>query len=214
MDEWDELHFESAFHDSRDLLDTEFYGSSLGTSLPNSLPSMGLGITPPASFSFGEDFLESKVKSETSSTNANGDEAKAHRDDASAATGEAGDSGTAASGAMSRPIGIPGAAGNATTPGGLSRPFGAIDLNKPKPGGAAGAAGEAGGDKKPFVGAYSPDSRRKRIDKFLDKRLKRVWRKEVKYDVRKNFADSRLRVKGRFVKKEDEQLLRELLSFT
>ncbi|KAF1777003.1 CCT domain [Phytophthora cactorum] len=70
------------------------------------------------------------------------------------------------------------------------------------------------GQKQNFVGAYSPDSRRKRIEKFLDKRQKRVWRKEVKYDVRKNFADSRLRVKGRFVKKEDEQLLRELLSFT
>ncbi len=70
------------------------------------------------------------------------------------------------------------------------------------------------GQKKTFVGAYSPESRRKRIEKFLDKRQKRVWRKEVKYDVRKNFADSRLRVKGRFVKKEDEQLLRELLSFT
>jgi hypothetical protein len=26
----------------------------------------------------------------------------------------------------------------------------------------------------------------------------------VKYDVRKNFADSRIRVKGRFVKKEDQ----------
>ena len=33
-----------------------------------------------------------------------------------------------------------------------------------------------------------------------------------KYDVRKNFADSRMRVKGRFVKKEDEDLLRELVS--
>ena len=35
---------------------------------------------------------------------------------------------------------------------------------------------------------------------------------QVKYDVRKNFADSRLRVKGRFVKKEDEETLRELLT--
>ena len=32
----------------------------------------------------------------------------------------------------------------------------------------------------------------------------RVWKKSVQYDVRKNFADTRLRVKGRFVKKEDE----------
>lgn len=37
---------------------------------------------------------------------------------------------------------------------------------------------------------------------------------QVKYDVRKNFADSRMRVKGRFVKKEDEELLRELMSIT
>ena len=36
----------------------------------------------------------------------------------------------------------------------------------------------------------------------------------VKYDVRKNFADTRLRVKGRFVKKEDELLMRELMSLT
>lgn len=62
-----------------------------------------------------------------------------------------------------------------------------------------------------FVGAYSPEARRKRIEKFLEKRKRRVWTKKVKYDVRKNFADSRVRVKGRFVKKEDEEMLRELL---
>ena len=38
------------------------------------------------------------------------------------------------------------------------------------------------------------------------------WHVQVKYDVRKNFADSRLRVKGRFVKKEDEELLREIIN--
>ena len=48
----------------------------------------------------------------------------------------------------------------------------------------------------------------------MAKRHKRIWTKRVKYDVRKNFADSRLRVKGRFVKKEDEELLRELLNMT
>mmetsp|Transcript_12819 Transcript_12819/g.26959 ORF Transcript_12819/g.26959 Transcript_12819/m.26959 type:complete len:121 (-) Transcript_12819:303-665(-) len=63
-----------------------------------------------------------------------------------------------------------------------------------------------------WVGAYSPDSRQIRINKFLEKRNHRVWVKKVKYDVRKNFADSRLRVKGRFVKKEDEMLMRELMS--
>jgi len=58
-----------------------------------------------------------------------------------------------------------------------------------------------------WVGAYSPD-------RFLAKRQHRVWTKKVKYDVRKNFADSRMRVKGRFVKKEEEVLMRELMSLT
>ena len=58
------------------------------------------------------------------------------------------------------------------------------------------------------IGAYSPAARRERLRRFLHKRKQRIWRKRVKYDVRKNFADSRLRFKGRFVKKEDEELMR------
>lgn len=46
-----------------------------------------------------------------------------------------------------------------------------------------------------YIGAYSPEQRRLRIEKFLEKRAKRVWTRKVKYDVRKNFADSRLRIK-------------------
>ena len=65
-----------------------------------------------------------------------------------------------------------------------------------------------------WIGAYSPESRKMRIERFLAKRNHRVWVKKVKYDVRKNFADSRLRVKGRFVKKEDELLMRDLMSLT
>jgi CCT motif len=65
-----------------------------------------------------------------------------------------------------------------------------------------------------WIGAYSPNSRRVRIERFIEKRNHRVWTKSVKYDVRKNFADSRLRVKGRFVKKEEESLMRELMSLT
>ena len=52
-----------------------------------------------------------------------------------------------------------------------------------------------------FIGVYSPRSRRKRIDRFIAKRKARVWQKKVEYSVRKDFADSRLRVKGHFVKK-------------
>lgn len=65
-----------------------------------------------------------------------------------------------------------------------------------------------------WVGAYSPDSRHLRVTRFLENRQRRIWCKKVKYDVRKSFADSRLRVKGRFVKKEDEMLMRELMSLT
>ncbi|KAG7377366.1 hypothetical protein PHYPSEUDO_011763 [Phytophthora pseudosyringae] len=204
LDEWDELGFDSSFADvsARDILDGEFYSSSLGASLPNSLPSMGLGITPPAGFSFAEDFLENQVKTEPGiktegKSAAAGNKASAGTTNSTTASSSSASSAAAASSlSTSRPIGIPGSAGT-----GASRAFGGVDKGKD-------------GQKQNFVGAYSPDSRRKRIEKFLDKRQKRVWRKEVKYDVRKNFADSRLRVKGRFVKKEDEQLLRELLSFT
>ncbi|KAE9239970.1 hypothetical protein PF004_g7720 [Phytophthora fragariae] len=201
LDEWDELGFDSSFADvsARDILDGEFYSSSLGASLPNSLPSMGLGITPPAGFSFAEDFLENQVKTEPGLKTEGKNDAKSSTGAANSSTTSSTASAAAASSlSTSRPIGIPGAAG-----AGAARTFGGIDAAKGKD-----------GQKQNFVGAYSPDSRRKRIEKFLDKRQKRVWRKEVKYDVRKNFADSRLRVKGRFVKKEDEQLLRELLSFT
>ena len=65
-----------------------------------------------------------------------------------------------------------------------------------------------------YIGTYSPTARKRRIERFLEKRKRRVWAKKVDYGVRKNFADSRLRVKGRFVKKEDEELLVKLMAFT
>jgi hypothetical protein len=52
-------------------------------------------------------------------------------------------------------------------------------------------------DGKGYIGIYSAESRKERIERFFEKRKKRVWTKKVKYDVRKNFADSRLRVKVR-----------------
>jgi hypothetical protein len=65
-----------------------------------------------------------------------------------------------------------------------------------------------------WIGAYSPESRKVRLERFKQKRNHRVWTKKVKYGVRKNFADSRMRVKGRFVKKQDELLMRDLISLT
>lgn len=63
-----------------------------------------------------------------------------------------------------------------------------------------------------YVGFYSPEDRAKRVEIFLQKRTRRVWDHKVKYGVRKSFADRRLRVRGRFVKKEDEELLRDILT--
>ena len=40
--------------------------------------------------------------------------------------------------------------------------------------------------------------------RFLEKRKRRVWTKGVQYEVRKNFADSRVRVHGRFLAKQNE----------
>jgi len=61
------------------------------------------------------------------------------------------------------------------------------------------------------VGYYSLDERREKIRTFVEKRLRRTWAKKVKYDVRQDFANSRLRVRGRFVKKCDEDNLRDFL---
>ena len=42
------------------------------------------------------------------------------------------------------------------------------------------------------------------ISRFHEKRKRRVWKKKIRYHCRKNLADSRVRVKGRFVKSADD----------
>lgn len=60
-----------------------------------------------------------------------------------------------------------------------------------------------------WIGSYCPKSRKVLLENYLKKRKNRVWTKKIRYSVRKTFADSRLRVKGRFISKEDEARLRE-----
>jgi hypothetical protein len=53
------------------------------------------------------------------------------------------------------------------------------------------------------IGIYLPEARIARIARFHAKRKMRIWRKRIKYDCRKKLADSRPRIKGRFVKRSD-----------
>lgn len=53
---------------------------------------------------------------------------------------------------------------------------------------------------------YTPVERAAIIAKFNSKRSRRIWNKKIRYNCRKNLADRRLRVKGRFVKRTKEQI--------
>ena len=52
------------------------------------------------------------------------------------------------------------------------------------------------------VGCLTLEERRLKILKYKEKRMKRTWSKKISYDCRKRVADNRLRVKGRFVTKD------------
>ena len=54
------------------------------------------------------------------------------------------------------------------------------------------------------IGIYTPSERAAIIARFHSKRSRRVWNKKIRYNCRKNLADRRMRVKGRFVKRSTE----------
>lgn len=67
-------------------------------------------------------------------------------------------------------------------------------------------------DKDARIGIYTPQARKELLRKFHAKRQRRVWKRKVRYDCRKDFANNRVRVKGRFVKKKAGDASSYLLS--
>ena len=57
------------------------------------------------------------------------------------------------------------------------------------------------------VGKLTSIDRYLKVRRYLEKRQKRIWMKKVSYTVRKDTADKRLRIKGRFIKKEDQNVI-------
>ena len=55
------------------------------------------------------------------------------------------------------------------------------------------------GDK---IGTLSPLQRQAKINKYLEKKKTRTWHKKIHYTCRKKVADQRIRIKGRFVTKQ------------
>jgi len=57
------------------------------------------------------------------------------------------------------------------------------------------------------IGTLTLAERRIKIEKYLQKRKKRTWSRKINYDCRKRVADGRLRIKGRFVTREQAFIL-------
>ena len=54
------------------------------------------------------------------------------------------------------------------------------------------------------IGRYTPAERKVRIQRYREKRRLRNYKRKIKYGCRKMIADKRVRVQGRFVKRETE----------
>lgn len=53
------------------------------------------------------------------------------------------------------------------------------------------------------IGKLTYEERQSKIDRYRAKRNLRVWKKRISYSCRKRVADKRIRIKGRFVSKEE-----------
>ena len=53
------------------------------------------------------------------------------------------------------------------------------------------------------IGKITLEERFSKIQRYREKRERRQWDKKISYDCRKQVADNRVRIKGRFIRKED-----------
>ncbi|CAG9316525.1 unnamed protein product [Blepharisma stoltei] len=60
------------------------------------------------------------------------------------------------------------------------------------------------------IGLITAEERKLKVQRYLEKRKKRTFKKIVTYECRKRVADSRIRVKGRFITKEQAEMLKSL----
>mmetsp|Transcript_26638 Transcript_26638/g.29030 ORF Transcript_26638/g.29030 Transcript_26638/m.29030 type:complete len:399 (+) Transcript_26638:203-1399(+) len=58
-------------------------------------------------------------------------------------------------------------------------------------------------NKNGRIGIYTQEERAAIIARYREKKKRRNWKKQIRYYCRKNLADRRVRVRGRFVKLED-----------
>ena len=59
------------------------------------------------------------------------------------------------------------------------------------------------------VGTLSLDERKQKIYRYLEKKRRRNYAKRVGYACRKRVADSRMRVKGRFISKSESEKIKK-----